>query len=279
MLKTSLGEQRVSKSASWESQFETKIRPVVGLNTQECRTRYTVEYKNYMEKFATAQEKAHFNFLFPPRTFSLARHWKRWGIPSALPKRQRERTIPTRFRISTAGMRRKLFAIIKTWRVCWPLRFDGKSTTFLVFPRVQDQCRSPTDRLFNTFQRSTFIHWLGLCIQSCNNAWPGLGSSSVQHFQSFAFGQSHVRSAEHLCCTCERIGSRRSMQPLHAGNKRLMWLSRTSRSRLKTQSCRRTCRQRTKRGYNCLMSESFKCNLSEKFHVSNHSCSSPQHFQ
>ena len=66
--------QRVGRGSKRESPFAIKIRPVEGLNTRERRAQYTVVYGNYMEKSTTAQEKAHFNFLFPPRTFSLVRH-------------------------------------------------------------------------------------------------------------------------------------------------------------------------------------------------------------
>ena len=121
----SLGQGRGSKSTSRESPFAIKIRPVAGLNTRERRAQYTVVYENYMEKPATAQEKAHFNFLFPPRTFSLVRHWKRWGLWSVPPKRRWERTIPSRFVFPLAWDENSL-PLRKKNRVCWPLRFDGK---------------------------------------------------------------------------------------------------------------------------------------------------------
>ena len=70
----SLGVGRGSKSTSKESPFAIKIRPVAVLNTRERRAQYTIVYENYMEKTPTAQEKARFNFLFPPRTFSLVRN-------------------------------------------------------------------------------------------------------------------------------------------------------------------------------------------------------------
>ena len=109
-----------------------EIRPVAGVDALKRRAQYSVLSEYHMNKSAAAQKKAHFNFLFSPRTFSLVRHWKRWGLFSTPLKLRRERTSSSRFRIASGG-RWSAVAAARTCRVSLSLRFDVKKRSF---PRI-----------------------------------------------------------------------------------------------------------------------------------------------
>ena len=111
-----------------------------------------------------AAESTHPLFV-PPRTFSLVRHWKRWGLRRAcswphqddgenelvqpgfvLPQAWDENLLSLRERVVSA--------------LCCVLM--ERSVVFLVLPTVQAHCRSPTGRSFNRFKRSASILYSSL---------------------------------------------------------------------------------------------------------------------
>ena len=65
------------------------------------------------------------------------------------------------FRIST-GMRRKLFAITKTYHVCWPLRFDGKKCQYPCLSKGSSPLPFP-DRSTRSNALQPYIDWAFAC--------------------------------------------------------------------------------------------------------------------
>ena len=78
------------------------------------------------------------------------------------PRRRRERTSSTRFRVATS-MRWKLIVPTRTCRVCslQLLRFDEKKWCFCSLSNSSSPLPFPDRSFFNTFKRSASIQWLG----------------------------------------------------------------------------------------------------------------------
>ena len=161
-----------------------------------------------MEKSATAQEKANFNFL-SCQEHSLSPAIERDGAcDRPRPNDGENERFQPGFMFPLACDQNFLLLqkrAVSARRCVWMER----SAIFLVFPRVQARCRSQTDRSIKTFKRVSSIHSLGRCVQPCKNAGPGQVVCAT-------FPVDRVRPVTRAqwrslyCCTCERKGSRRS---------------------------------------------------------------------
>ena len=89
------------------------------------------------------------------------------GVSLTPPRRRRERTSSTRFRVATS-MRWKFIVPTRTCRICSLLRFDGKKWCFSRLSNcwtVQAHCRSPTGRSSTGSNAPRPYKWLGRRMQ------------------------------------------------------------------------------------------------------------------
>ena len=108
----------------------------------------------------------------PPRTFSLVRHWKRWGLRQACRLTRQDdgesELVQPGFVLPLAWDK-KIIVPTRTCRVCSLLRFDGKKWCF---SRLSDSS-SPLPFLdrsfFDRFKRSASIQMTGPSHAACNN--------------------------------------------------------------------------------------------------------------
>ena len=82
------------------------------------------------------------------------------GVLPTPPRRRRERTSSTRFRVATS-MRWKFIVPTRTCRVCSLLRFDGKKWCFSRLSDSSSPLPVPDRSFFDRFKRSASIQWLG----------------------------------------------------------------------------------------------------------------------
>ena len=90
------------------------------------------------------------------------------GVSLTPPRRRRERTSSTRFRVATS-MRWKFIVPARTCRVCSLLRFDGKKWCFSCLSDSSSPLPFPDRSFFNSFKRSASIQMTGPSHAACNN--------------------------------------------------------------------------------------------------------------
>ena len=90
------------------------------------------------------------------------------GVSLTPPRRRRERTSSTRFRVATS-MRWKFIVPTRTCRICSLLRFDGKKWCFSRLSDSSSPLPFPDRSFFDRFKRSASIQMTGPSIAACNN--------------------------------------------------------------------------------------------------------------
>ena len=107
--------------------------------------------------------------IVPPRTFSLVRHLKEMGpstgVSLAPPRRRRERTSSTRFRVATS-MTWKFIVATRTCSICTLLRFDGKKWCFSRLSDSSSALPFPDRKVLTTGSNAPRPYkWLGRRMQ------------------------------------------------------------------------------------------------------------------
>ena len=124
------------------------------------------------------------------------------GVSLTPPRRRRERTSSTRFRVATS-MRWKFIVPTRTCRICSLLRFDGKKWCFSRLSNSSSPLPFPDRSFFDRFKRSASIQMTGPSHAACNNGCDllpvrslsrcsllcrrGAGAWSLEHARAFVW--------------------------------------------------------------------------------------------
>ena len=101
------------------------------------------------------------------------------GVSLTPPRRRRERTSSTRFRVATS-MRWKFIVLTRRCRVCSLLRFDGKKWCFSRLSDSSSPLPFPDRSFFDRFKRSASIQMTGPSHAACKHwAWSTLPVRSL----------------------------------------------------------------------------------------------------
>ena len=132
------------------------------------------------------------------------------GVSLTPPRRRRERTSSTRFRVATS-MRWKFIVPTRTCRVCSLLRFDGKKWCFSRLSNSSSPLPFPDRPFFDSFKRSASIQMTGPSHAACNNGcdlhfWWDRYRDGACYTRTCTWRRRLIsRACTHLCLACVAV--------------------------------------------------------------------------